>query len=49
LNGEDTLPLESIGKRFGLAPERIRQIEAEAIEKLRKISKKKEIYLDDII
>jgi RNA polymerase sigma factor (sigma-70 family) len=49
LNGEDNLPLESIGKRLGLTPERIRQIEAEAIEKLRKISKKKEIYLDDII
>jgi RNA polymerase sigma factor (sigma-70 family) len=49
LNGEDTLPLESIAKRFNLTPERIRQIESEAIEKLRKISKKKEIYLDDII
>jgi hypothetical protein len=49
LNGEDSLSRESIGKRFGLAPERIRQIEGEAIEKLRKISKKKEIYLDDII
>lgn len=49
LNGEDTLPLESIGERLDLTPERIRQIEAEAIEKLRKISKKKEISLDDII
>jgi|GEM_PF-1917863 len=49
LNGEEALSLESIGKRFGLTPERIRQIEAEAIEKLRKISKKKDIYLDDII
>ncbi|MFQ5841322.1 MAG: sigma factor-like helix-turn-helix DNA-binding protein [Thermodesulfobacteriota bacterium] len=49
LHGEDILSLESIGKRFGLTPERIRQIEKEAIEKLRKISKKKEIYLDDII
>jgi len=49
LNGEDTLTRESVGKRFGVTPERVRQIEAEAIEKLRKISKKKEIYLDDII
>jgi RNA polymerase sigma factor (sigma-70 family) len=49
LGGEDPLTLESIGKRFGLPPERIRQIETEAIEKLQKISKKKEIYLDDII
>lgn len=49
LNGENTLSLESIGRRFDLTPERILQIEAEAIEKLRKVSKKKEIYLDDII
>ena len=49
LNGEDTLTRETVGKRFGLTPERVRQIEAEAVEKLRKISKKKEIYLDDII
>ncbi len=49
LNGEDSLTVESIGKRLGLSPERIRQIETEAIEKLRKMSKKKEIYLDDII
>ena len=49
LNGEDTLTRETVGKRFGLPPERVRQIEAEAVEKLRKISKKKEIYLDDII
>jgi RNA polymerase sigma factor (sigma-70 family) len=49
LSGEDTLSRESIGKRFGLTPERIRQIETEAIEKLRKISKKKDIYLDDIL
>ena len=49
LNEEDTHTLESIGKRSGLAPETIRQIEAEAIEKLRKMSKKKEIDLDDII
>ena len=49
LNGEDTLTLESIARRFDLTSERILQIEAEAIEKLRKISEKKEIYLDDII
>jgi len=49
LNEEDIHTLESIGKRSGLAPETIRQIEAEAIEKLRKMSKKKEIDLDDII
>jgi len=49
LNGEDTLTRETVGKRFGLSPERVCQIEAEAVEKLRKISQKKEVYLDDII
>ena len=49
LNGEDTLTRETVGKRFDLTPERVHQIEAEALEKLRKISQKKEIYLDDII
>jgi RNA polymerase primary sigma factor len=43
LNGEDTLTLESIGKRFGVTRERIRQIEAKAIEKLRKFTQKREL------
>jgi hypothetical protein len=47
LNGADTHTLESIGERFGLTPETVRQIEAKAIEKLRKMSKKKELDLDD--
>lgn len=49
LNEADAHTLESIGERFGLAPETVRQIEAKAIEKLRKMSKKKELDLDDII
>ncbi|UCD71734.1 MAG: PilZ domain-containing protein [Syntrophobacterales bacterium] len=47
--GEDPLTPESTGKRLGLHPEKVHQIEAAAIEKLRKMSKKKEIDLDDII
>ena len=39
-NGEDPLTLESIGERLGLAPKKVHQIGAKAIEKLRKISKK---------
>jgi RNA polymerase primary sigma factor len=49
LNDEDTLTLESIGKRFGVTRERIRQIEAKAIEKLRKITQKKEVDLTEMI
>ncbi len=48
-NGEDIHTVESIGARFGLSPEAICQIEAEAIEKLRRMSQKKEVDLDDII
>ena len=49
LNGQEIHTLESIGERLGLTPEMVGQIEAEAIEKLRKMSQKKEIDLDDII
>ena len=48
-NGEDPLTLESIGERLGLAPKKVHEIGAKAIKKLRKISKKKEIDLADII
>ncbi|NIS63002.1 MAG: sigma-70 family RNA polymerase sigma factor [Proteobacteria bacterium] len=49
LNDEDTLTLESIGKRFGVTRERIRQIEVKAIEKLRKITKKRAVDLTEMI
>jgi len=49
LNDEDILTLESIGKRFGVTRERIRQIETKAIEKLRKITKKREVDLSEMI
>jgi DNA-directed RNA polymerase specialized sigma subunit len=48
-NGEDIHTPESIGARFGLTPEAICQIEAEAIEKLQRMSQKKDVDLDDVI
>ena len=47
-NGEDPLPLDSIGERLGLAPKKVHEIGAKAIKKLRKISKKKDIDLAGI-
>ena len=48
LNGRDPHTLESIGRSLSLSPTTVHQIELEAIEKLREISKKKEIDLVDI-
>lgn len=48
-HGEDMHTPESIGAHFGLAPEAICQIEVEAIEKLQRMSQKKEVDLDDVI
>ena len=41
--------LESIGQRYGVTRERIRQIEASALRKLRKITMRMEIGLDEIL
>jgi len=41
--------LESIGQRYGVTRERIRQIEASALRKLRKITMRVEIGLDEIL
>jgi RNA polymerase primary sigma factor len=43
LDGHDPQTLESVGKAFGVTRERIRQIEQKAINKLRKIVKRKHI------
>ncbi|NIO20506.1 MAG: hypothetical protein GTN76_07135, partial [Candidatus Aenigmarchaeota archaeon] len=43
--GEDALTVESTGECLGLTPERIREIEAKAIEKLQKVSQKRETDL----
>jgi RNA polymerase primary sigma factor len=41
--------LESIGQHYGVTRERIRQIEASALRKLRKITMRLEIGLDEIL
>jgi RNA polymerase primary sigma factor len=40
--GKDALTVESTGECLGLTPERVREIEAKTIEKLRAISQKKD-------
>lgn len=46
---EDALTVESTGECLGLTSEGVRQIEAEAIEKLQEISKREENDLADIM
>ena len=41
--------LEAIGKRFGLTRERVRQIESKALEKLRRIIRRKSVTFDEVI
>lgn len=48
LDGDDPQTLESIGKEFGVTRERIRQIEQKALNKLRKIVKRKNIGTESI-
>lgn len=43
LDGQDPQTLESVGKEFGVTRERIRQIEQKALNKLRKIVKRRHI------
>lgn len=43
--GKDALTVESTGECLGLTPERVREIEVKAIEKLREVSQKKETDL----
>jgi hypothetical protein len=43
--GKDALTVESTGECLGLTPERVREVEAKTIEKLREISQKKETDL----
>lgn len=48
LDGEEPQTLEAIGKTFGVTRERIRQIEQKAINKLRRIVKRRNIGTDNI-
>lgn len=49
LGDEEPHTLEKIGQRFGMTRERIRQIEAQALGKLRYISRRKQIDLDGML
>jgi RNA polymerase nonessential primary-like sigma factor len=49
LNREDPLTLVSIGKQFGLTRERVRQIENQAISKLKNLAKDRNIALNDML
>jgi len=49
LNREEPLTLMNIGKRFGLTRERVRQIEQEAISKLKNLAKDRNIALNDML
>lgn len=49
LDSGEPKTLESIGQRYGVTRERIRQIEASALRKLRKITMRLEIGLDEIL
>jgi RNA polymerase primary sigma factor/RNA polymerase nonessential primary-like sigma factor len=49
LNRKDPLTLMSIGKQFGLTRERIRQLEHQAISKLKNMAKDRNIVLSDML
>jgi RNA polymerase nonessential primary-like sigma factor len=49
LNHEDTHTLASISKQFGLTRERIRQIESQAINRLKNLTKGRNIVLNDML
>lgn len=49
LDGEEPMTLESVGKAFGITRERVRQIEAKALNKLRKIVEETDISFTDVV
>lgn len=49
LGNEDPDTLEDIGRRFGVTRERVRQIEAKAIEKLKKILDESALTFTDVV
>lgn len=49
LDDGDPQTLQAIGKRFGVTRERVRQVESKALEKLRRIIKRKSVTFDEVI
>jgi RNA polymerase sigma factor (sigma-70 family) len=49
LNDESPWTLNSIGKRFGITRERVRQIEKKAIDRIRKQTKMRNMELSDVL
>ncbi|MDA8423781.1 MAG: sigma-70 family RNA polymerase sigma factor [Nitrospiraceae bacterium] len=49
LNREEPRTLVHIGKQFGLTRERIRQIESEALKKLKSLTKSRNVALNDLL
>ena len=49
LNREEPLTLMSIGKQFGLTRERVRQIESQAINRLKNLTRDRNIVLNDML
>jgi RNA polymerase primary sigma factor len=49
LDDGDPQTLEAIGKRFGITRERVRQVESKALEKLRRITRRKSVTFDEVI
>ncbi len=49
LNGEDTATLEEVGARIGVTRERVRQIQVEALKRLRRILEKEGVSGDQVL
>jgi RNA polymerase nonessential primary-like sigma factor len=49
LNGDDVATLEEVGERIGVTRERVRQIQVEALRKLRKILEKEGVSGDQLL
>ncbi len=49
LDGEEPMTLEGVGKTFGITRERVRQIEAKALNKLRKMVEETDIVFSDVV